>query len=187
MSAPRVFFTSDTHHGHARIIELCKRPFRDVQEMDETMIRNWNAIVGERDTVYHLGDFSLGGVPSSIFRKRLNGRIHLLIGNHDKRALKEPELWESISPMLDIKVDGQRITLCHYAMRTWLKSHKGAWSLYGHSHHNLPDDPNALSIDVGVDGWGFAPVSMAQIRERMAQKQFVPVDHHGAADDTDGS
>lgn len=57
----KVFFTSDTHFTHANIIRFCSRPFKNVEEMDETMIANWNRVVGENDIVFHLGDFCMGG------------------------------------------------------------------------------------------------------------------------------
>ena len=55
------FFTSDQHYGHAMILEYCNRPFADVQTMNETLVDNHNAVVGKKDTVYHLGDFAFRG------------------------------------------------------------------------------------------------------------------------------
>jgi len=79
------FFTSDTHFGHARIIELCGRPFKDVSHMNETLIHNWNNVVGEDDTVYHLGDVALGAwVDWDKSLSRLNGHKILVVGNHDR-------------------------------------------------------------------------------------------------------
>lgn len=54
------WFTSDTHFDHANVIEYCKRPFSNVEEMNEAMIRNWNKRVMPEDTIFHLGDFHLG-------------------------------------------------------------------------------------------------------------------------------
>ncbi len=79
------FFTSDTHFSHARIIELSNRPFRDVQHMNEMLIKNWNDRVGPDDHVYHLGDVALGSFEDSIkCVARLNGIKHLVVGNHDR-------------------------------------------------------------------------------------------------------
>lgn len=77
------FFTSDTHFGHANIINLCKRPFRDVNHMNDMLVENWNSVVTDDDTVFHLGDFALGG--SDVWNKvlsRLNGKMYLILGNH---------------------------------------------------------------------------------------------------------
>ena len=75
----RVFFTSDTHFNHTNIIRFCNRPFKDVSHMNETIISNWNRVVGHDDIVFHLGDFCLGGSAEWInVLSRLNGKILLL-------------------------------------------------------------------------------------------------------------
>jgi calcineurin-like phosphoesterase family protein len=75
------------------------------------------------------------------------------------------------------KLDMLPITLCHYAMRTWNMSHYGALHFFGHSHGNLQGD--SQSCDVGVDCWGFVPVSLDQVKERMqAFPRRIEPDHH---------
>lgn len=89
-SAKNTFFTSDTHFGHANIIRLCNRPFKDVEEMNEKLVENWNRVVPEDGTVFHLGDFAFGG--SALWNSiipRLNGQIYLIIGNHDRKNLRQ--------------------------------------------------------------------------------------------------
>ncbi|URQ04821.1 phosphoesterase [Streptomyces phage Emma1919] len=87
-----VFFTSDTHFGHQRIIELCERPFDSVDEMNETMIERWNETVKQSDTVYHLGDVALGKIAESLpLVGRLNGYKILVPGNHDRIFSGEKE------------------------------------------------------------------------------------------------
>lgn len=85
-----VLFTSDTHFGHAAVINLCSRPFTSVDEMDQEMIERWNAAVRPSDTVWHLGDFAHKCRPDRInwIFSRLNGTKHLIVGNHDKRPAK---------------------------------------------------------------------------------------------------
>lgn len=180
----KTYFTADTHFGHANIIKYCNRPFANAEEMDEKLILNWNTVVMPGDTVYHLGDFSLGFKPAHDYLKRLNGNIIFCWGNHDNALRKHQrdgsQMRVAIADLRDVTVEGQRMTLCHYAMRVWNKSHHGAWHLYGHSHGTLPDDPNSLSLDVGVDCWNYTPVSMEQLKARMKTKAFKPLDHHGA-------
>ena len=172
-----VFFTSDTHFGHSRMLDF--RPFASTEEMDEALIANWNERVGRGDRVYHLGDFSWSNRERTAeVIGRLNGQIHLVRGNHDKALDRLASMFTSFSEYKTIKVGDQRIVLFHYAMRVWDMSHYGSWHLYGHSHGNLADDPGALSMDVGVDPNGLRPVSFEEIGERMAGKVFVPVDHH---------
>lgn len=82
-SPDSTFFTSDTHFGHENIIKFCKRPYQSVEEMNEALIENWNKVIGKNDTVFHLGDFALGG--STVWNNtldRLNGKIYLIFGNH---------------------------------------------------------------------------------------------------------
>lgn len=161
----RTFFTADTHFGHARSIELCARPFADVAEMNGSMIANWNAVVQPDDTVWHLGDFVYKSAcpPASIFNV-LNGRKHLIVGNHDgPKTLDLP--WESISQMLEIAVDGTRVFLCHYPVAEWPAYWRQAVHLYGHVHGNRRG--LGRSMDVGVDVWGFRPVTLPEILQRL--------------------
>lgn len=86
----KVYFTSDTHFNHANIIGFCSRPFKNVNEMNETLIANWNRVVGVDDIVFHLGDFCLGGSAEwTNVLNRLNGKIYLIVGNHDMKNLRQ--------------------------------------------------------------------------------------------------
>lgn len=178
------YFTADTHFGHGNIIKYCNRPFANAYEMDDALVKNWNAVVGPEDTVYHLGDFSFG--PPESYLPRLNGHIHFVFGNHDKamRHTRQTTRWNHkvtwLPDLAEVTVEGQKIVLCHYAMRVWNKSHHGTWHLYGHSHGSLPDDPNACSIDVGVDVHGYRPIAFDEVSIYMAKKDWKPIDHHGS-------
>lgn len=186
---PNTFFTADTHFGHANIIRYCNRPFKDVVEMNDTIINNWNAVVQPNDYVYHLGDFAFWrshGLTPRDYRRRLNGHIHFIRGNHDKGIEQFADCFEWIKDYCRITVGEQTIVLSHYSMRVWDKSHRGSWMLYGHSHGTLPDDPNARSIDVGVDCHNFTPVSIADLGRIMNRKDWKPKDHHGKQNHSDG-
>ena len=80
-----VWLTSDTHFGHNNIIKYCNRPFSSVEEMDETLIQNWNKVVKPGDLVYHLGDVTMGVSHSRLdwIMNRLHGSKRLIVGNHD--------------------------------------------------------------------------------------------------------
>lgn len=152
--------------------------------MDDTLCDNWNAVVGPEDTVYHLGDFSFG-LPDK-YLARLNGHIFFVMGNHDRemRRVRQERKWNHkvtfLPDLAEVEVEGQKIVLCHYAMRVWNKSHHGTWHLYGHSHGSLPDDPNARSLDVGVDVHDYRPIAFDEVAIYMAKKNWKPIDHHGS-------
>jgi len=178
----RTFFTSDTHFHHANIIKYCNRPFRGTAEMNNTIITNWNAKVGENDLIYHLGDFAFGREDwhLTMLLEKLKGKIIFLKGNHDRLAWRNRQRFFACSDSYrEIEVNGQEITLCHYALRVWNKSHHGAWHLYGHSHGTLPDDPHSRSFDCGVGSHNFTPLSFEEVKVIMDKKLWKPIDHHG--------
>ena len=92
------FFTADLHFGHARIIELCDRPFSSAEEMDQVLIERWNAVVTEADTVWVLGDYALGNRQHALsYLARLNGRKMLVVGNHDACDLLSSDGWKKVA------------------------------------------------------------------------------------------
>ena len=152
-----IFFTSDLHLDHKNIIRLSKRPFSSVEEMNEEIIRRHNTIVGENDTVYDLGDRYFGNPKK--YDGRFNGKLIRIKGSHD-HDIKEPRMI-----VLNLENDIS-ITLCHYAMRSWERSHYATWHLFGHHHGAL--EPYGLSFDIGVDCWDFYPVSLEMVARKMA-------------------
>jgi calcineurin-like phosphoesterase family protein len=160
MGFTRKFYVSDTHFGHEMILGHCQRPFGSVREMDEYMISRWNETVGESDIVYHLGDFGLCSpeYAKQVF-SRLNGRKFLVLGNHDCRRGPSAPLahimemgWEQPpTETLEVKDEGNRVFLGHYAHLSWQCAHRETgYHFYGHSHGNLPH-PHPRARDVGVD------------------------------------
>jgi len=84
-----IYTIADTHLGHKNIIKYCNRPFKSVEEMDNTIINNWNNIVSKDDIIYHCGDFAFGTKEQIInYAKQLNGYIILIRGNHERSSIK---------------------------------------------------------------------------------------------------
>ena len=80
-NAENIYFTSDNHFFHKNIISSCNRPFVDEFDMNEQMIKNWNAVVEPDNTVFCLGDFAWGGFNKwKQIREQLNGHIILIKG-----------------------------------------------------------------------------------------------------------
>ena len=161
----KYYFTSDFHLGHTKIIEYCKRPFNTIEEMNETIIKNYNSIVKPEDIVFHIGDFhfknSEDKITSEQFEKRLNGKIIFIKGNHDHSSSST-----IIIENMVIKHGGKDIFLTHNP-EDWDCTFK--LNLVGHVHdewkskivngHGL----ETLLINVGVDVWNFKPVSIEEI------------------------
>ena len=178
----RVFFTSDTHFYHSNIINFCGRPFKSVEVMNETLIANWNSVVGPDDIVFHLGDFCLGGSAEwTNILNRLNGKIYLIVGNHDIKNLRQGyySRFEHIAMQMHIEVGKQKIYLNHCPFLCYGGAYRDTWQLFGHVHtskQNTGIDAPRLHMlfptqyDVGVDNNNFTPVSFEQVR-RIIEKQ----------------
>jgi calcineurin-like phosphoesterase family protein len=164
----RTWYTSDLHLGHAGLIERGVRRFASVEAMDDALVAGWNAVVGPADTVWVLGDFTLlGAAAATAYLERLNGaEKHLVWGNHDRNSVRRLPAWASSRFGHEMRQDGRHLVLCHYAMRHWIDERRGSVMLHGHSHGTMPGIGNA--VDVGVDCWDLAPVSLDRIVERAA-------------------
>ena len=183
-----VFFTSDTHFGHSKIIDYCKRPFSSIEEHDKTLIQNWNNVVGQDDTVFHLGDFAYGNSQfvSNII-KQLNGNIILIKGNHDLRNMN-PTLYNIFSDAVyqaRILIDKQTVYLNHFPFLCFehgdINLYKDNYSiqLFGHVHSGpltSSEDTSRLNIllptqyDVGVDNNNFTPISWIDVKNKIKQQ-----------------
>lgn len=162
------YFTSDLHFGHYNIIRYCQRPFENTDEMDEAIIAAWNNKVKEDDEVYILGDIALKSAKVAL-ANRLNGKKHLIIGNHDYHNLESiAEIpFESVSFMKVIKEQGKTLTLCHFPTYSFI----GDYLLYGHVHNNESDaswiavrkNENALNVCMDVNG--LVPVTLDELIE----------------------
>lgn len=155
------FFTSDTHFGDHRTINIHKRPFDSAAAMDERLIEAWNARVGAGDTVWHLGDFARRAADVPALLARLNGIKHLVRGNNDPPGTGEAEGWASVQDYAEIEEAGVQLVLCHYPFRSWNGQYRRAVNLHGHSHGRMKPLPR--QYDVGVDARNFRPVTLAEL------------------------
>ena len=165
------YFTSDQHFGHFNIIRLSHRPFASLDEMNEAMIAKWNAKVMTDDTIYILGDLFFRSAAVEPILKRLNGRKHLVLGNHDHSwtgRVRLGDYFESVQTIKEIDIDGKPATLCHYPMLSYPQARRG-YMIYGHIHNNTGDDywplimRRSRMLNAGVDVNGFEPVSFEEL------------------------
>lgn len=188
-----IWFTSDQHYGHYNIIKYCNRPFSSVDEMNEAMIENWNKVVQPDDIVYCLGDVSMSFHFIEKHSTRLVGKKYLVPGNHDychsfnskskkpenkEKWIKEYEKhgWVVLPEQSTLELSSSNTAnLCHMPYqgstdptdayedkyKKWRPTNDGKWLICGHIHEKWKIKDKM--INVGVDQWGFTPVSLEEI------------------------
>ena len=209
----RIFFTSDTHYGHANICRGVTnwrdengnvpidttRDFETLEQMNDKIVESINSVVGEDDTLFHLGDWSFGGYDNiEEFRNRIVCKnVHLILGNHDHHIERNKgdiqRLFSSVNQYLRLQVSvypetklyagDVDLVMMHYPIASWHNMNDGVIHLHGHVH--LPPDKKlsqGKAMDVGVDGNNLMPYSLGQIMKIMdyqpIAKLSLPQDHH---------
>ena len=169
-----IYLTSDCHFSHKNILayEPETRPFSSIEEMNEKLIENWNKVVKPEDDIYVVGDFFMGPLNNieSVLH-RLNGKIHLIRGNHDQK--NRIELYEKngidVHDIFYIKYKGRFFILCHFPMmneefmRMVREDNSEVVLLYGHIHSKAPKGYVDGTYHVGVDTNNLTPISLEQI------------------------
>lgn len=179
-----VFFTSDPHFFHKSMVDMKRRPFTSVDEMNEVLVANWNSVVGKNSIIYVLGDVSFGS-PEETHRllERLNGNKRLILGNHDGSKMVDKVYRHHFMTIcdrmrvkfLDIK---EEVVLDHFPLLTWDKAHYGAWHLHGHSHGSMRYPFEGKILDVGVDVHNFTPINVVKVFNYMHNRPIHTLDHH---------
>ena len=149
------FFIADTHFSNTGI--TCRsRGFNSADEMNETLIRFWNKTVSSRDTVYVIGDFAEGCHPEE-WRRKLNRKLVLIAGNHDKGQ------WKRSYEYMDVTVNNIPILLVHnpdYTPGNW-----SGWVMHGHWHDSPFIDRSRRMICASIEAIGLRPISAEQLSE----------------------
>ena len=169
----KTYFISDTHFGHENVIKFSDRPFENLAEMEKALTENWNSRVTPDDDIYIVGDFAWRATHDHLIKtiRSLNGRKHLIMGNHDFRYLQFEDFREEfveIEKSLEIKLEGERIVLCHYPIAEWHQQHRGSWHIHGHLHNRKNDTFLFLrnkekALNAGVEINNFMPVTFEEL------------------------
>ena len=161
------WIVSDTHFGHSNIIKYAGRPFSCVEDMDETLISNWNKTVAKGDQVVFLGDFSLANAEKiRQYRSRLNGEIIIVLGNHDRN--RNPNWWASsgfigVAPYPIIVRDF--FILSHEPV-DWVSERLPVLNIHGHVHEKSHFNLENGHYNVSVENTGYAPVRLKSIMDK---------------------
>ncbi len=173
----RTWFTADLHLGQPTIIGHCDRPYWGVAQMNADLVRRWNRVVADDDTVWVLGD--VGAAAALPLVRLLRGTKHLISGNHDtcwpgNGPLADATRWiylaagfATIRTTAEIELGGERVALSHLPYTgdshgedrfvAWRPRDEGRWIVHGHVHTAWRH--RGRMINVGVDVWDYAPVA----------------------------
>lgn len=165
----KLFVVADTHFSHENVLKYNNRPWKNVLEMNDALIENWNRKVGKKDRVIVVGDFARDR--HGYFINVLNGKKELVIGSHDKMPKKYLDCFSGVYMVKYFNYKGRDFVAMHCCPRVWERAHYGAVCLYAHSHGRLKT--YNLSFDVGVDvpENRYSPIDMDEILERVAVRE----------------
>ena len=180
----KVFVVADLHFGHKNMIKFSKKSrgwFNDVNHMNETIISNWNNVVGKNDLVYLLGDIShtIKGKETRKLLEQLNGRIILIKGNHDKQKdiNKYKDLLEEIDNYKEIiyryENKDYHIILSHYPYGSWNRSLHGSIMCHGHSHGRYIAKGKIFDVGLDSDIGLFEPLNIEYIIEESKELENI--------------
>ena len=167
-----IYFTSDLHFYHEKIIQHTNRPFASREEMNQKLIHNWNKRVKDSDKIYILGDLTMKGASyATEVLMQLNGKKYLIRGNHDRFVNQpdfNPNLFAWIKEYDELTYQNHRFILFHYPIKEWNGFFRGSIHLHGHQHNHSSYNYENLEkglkcFDVGVDANEMEPVSIEDI------------------------
>jgi calcineurin-like phosphoesterase family protein len=202
MTSGTVWITSDTHYHHKNICRgvtnwrtqdgkipvNSTRDFRDLDEMDATIINNINSKVGQDDTLIHLGDVAFGGFDKleQFLDRLICKNIYLVLGNHDHHIKNNRSFIKDrfmvVKNYMEVNIDGENFVLCHYPLQSWNGLNKGVIHLHGHVHLSAQNKwGNGKRLDVGMDGNNMHPYKITEIVHMMDKREIgsdMNNDHH---------
>ena len=154
-----IWVISDTHFGHANIIEYCDRPFSSVDEMNHVLVENWNKVVQDEDIVYHLGDVYF---KNHSMLSALKGRKRLILGNHDngldqnlRNVFQKIMVWRMFPEF--------GLLLTHVPVHQNSLSEKCPVNVHGHIHNNERDYGKQYK-NVSVEVINYTPINIEELR-----------------------
>ncbi|MDA3856413.1 MAG: metallophosphoesterase family protein [Candidatus Woesearchaeota archaeon] len=172
------FYISDYHLGHKNIIKFSSRPFANLDEMHKVIIENILKVMKRGDILYHIGDLSFNVSSQSWFFEelfKLGISLYMVEGNHEivPNIIPTCLVTNKLKKMIEIKINNHPVTLCHYPMVSWNKSHYNAWLLYGHHHSHshgsslIQDKTQGKMLNVNCEFHDYTPWSEKEIIEYM--------------------
>ena len=169
--AKHIFFSADFHFLHPKIVGICSRP-TTIEYHDEWLLDRINSVVGKKDTLYILGDVSMGNrIKTEKILDKMRGKKILILGNHDN-SIRNSTRFEYVTQIHDFtftspSYNNIHIVLCHYPFNSWNRKVHGSAHLYGHVHGRLKGV--GLSFDIGVDANDYYPLNLEQVYDKLTK------------------
>lgn len=180
----KIWFTSDTHFGHNRDFMFTPRGFTNIEDHDDTLFALWNELIAPDDEVFHLGDVFLNDNEHGLdILSKLNGKIHIILGNHDTKT--RAELFKNCANVVEvtiakeIKIGKHFFWLCHFPTLTAYEDGKPLSEhlicLHGHTHspNKFMFDDNPYIYNVNPEAHNNKPVTLDDILEDIKQKKGI--------------
>lgn len=178
-----IYYTADLHFGHANVIRFDQRPFESVEEMDRTLIENWNKRVTDKDNIYIAGDLIYKSEkPAEWYLEQLHGIKYLVIGNHEQAVLSSEKArccFEAIDKMMHITDGKCQICMCHFPIVEWNGYFRNHYHIFGHIHNArnrafdvMSEEPRALNAGCMINE--YMPVTFEELlvnNSRFKKKQ----------------
>ncbi|SEA16165.1 Calcineurin-like phosphoesterase superfamily protein [Desulfuromusa kysingii] len=164
-----IFLTADHHFGHHKILQYEEKRgvrFSSIEEHDEFLIEQWNAVVRPVDTVYHLGDLAFGHQGFNVAR-RLNGYKKLILGNHD--ILDTQDYLQVFAKLHGSLFFKGTALLSHIPVHPQQLNSRYLFNVHGHMHGRAGIEDKRY-IDIGVDAWDFKPVAWSDLKKVMEER-----------------
>ena len=173
-----IYFLADPHWHHPKIVNICNRPI-EVENHNEWLIEIWNSTITKKDTVYILGDVSMGNkAKTEVILDKLHGTKHLILGNHDN-CIHNSTRFESVSQIKDFTynvpdengvISNIHIVLCHYPLASWNRKIHGSFHLYGHVHGRFQN--HGMSLDCGIDATNYKILNIEEWLDKFTKRSL---------------
>jgi calcineurin-like phosphoesterase family protein len=163
----KVFATGNQQFGRIGAIKKYNRPFKTVEEMNNTLIDSWNNTVSSKDSVYVLGNLFWDPLTADDIIRRLNGNIFLMRGDYDRATEDIEELHPTKLKIIDSEIhvdDNNKLCFSHWPLSEWRNKSKGYYSITAFPGKKYKSDHKQLRINVNCDAWSFRPVEVSSIK-----------------------
>ena len=163
----KIYATGNQQFGRIGAIRKYNRPFKNVEEMNDSMVSTWNKIVNQSDSVYVLGNLFWDPLTADDILRKLNGTIYLMKGDYDRATQDVENLHENKLNIITSEIhvdDVNKICFSHWPLEEWKNKSKGYHSITAFPGKKYKSDHKKLRINVNCDLWSFRPVEISSVK-----------------------